>query len=275
MSEAKISVLSDNKTSSPNLGCEWGLCFAVELYGRGFWLWDTGASDMFIQNAKQMGMDLAQTNGVMLSHGHYDHTGGLAALIDETGFSGPIYAHNNVFISRYLLRDDKIREIGMKTVDLPRPIPEVRPVQDVRRIAPGLTMIASISRRPGMSQSVDGFYLDTQGKQKDRVIDDSCLVFESGSARALILGCCHSGLGNTMTHLKEELGYDSFTHVLGGMHLYTGNPAAVDEAVEFLREFQVESIRPSHCTGDAATEILANKFPGKVRQLRVGETVEI
>lgn len=275
MQRMKLSVLSDNHAAGAEYDSEWGLCFALGHSDGGLWLWDTGASDKFLSNAWRLGIDIGRAQGLMISHGHYDHTGGIASLLEQTDFRGPVYGHSDIFLQRYSVCGVKANSIGMDVAALSRDLPGFRPVNGIRQIAPGLIMASSITRRPGLCQAVDGFYLDPHAEHPDAVYDDSCLVMEAGPVRALILGCCHSGLGNTMTHLREELGYDSFSHVIGGMHLYSEDRTPLDEAVAFLREFDVDYVRPCHCTGDKASRVLSDALPGRMEPLGAGRVFEL
>jgi 7,8-dihydropterin-6-yl-methyl-4-(beta-D-ribofuranosyl)aminobenzene 5'-phosphate synthase len=88
----RIFVLADN-TAQPGFQAEHGLSLALELPDGGLWLWDTGQTGLFLTQARRLGLDLTRARGVALSHGHYDHTGGLEHLLRLPGFRGEVVAH--------------------------------------------------------------------------------------------------------------------------------------------------------------------------------------
>ena len=260
----KITVLADN-TASPGFEAEWGLCFALTLDGPGkpTWLWDAGQSGLFLRSAKALGVDVSQAAGLALSHGHYDHTGGLEALFNE-GFSGPVFGHEDIVLTRYHVGDE-VREIG-----IPGLIPEFVRVHSVTKLDDGLRMIADIPRIPGNLQAVDNFYLDREGARPDGVADDACLVAETSKGLVLILGCCHSGLANTLACLADRLGAHRFHAILGGLHLYNASNEAREETARAIEQSGASLVAAGHCTGDKALAWLKSHLRCKVEPLRTG-----
>jgi len=257
MRQRSITVLCDN-TALPGLSCEWGLAMAVDLGGEaGLWLWDTGQTALFAANAAKLGVDLAAARGLALSHGHYDHTGGVGALL-AAGFRGGIHAHPGCTRERYA-REPEGRP--PRTVGPPRPLPEFHSAGPVTPLAPGLTLVTDIPRAPGSFQSVEGFSYDRGGQEPDHVPDDAFLALESTSGPVIILGCCHSGLGNSLAAARERLGLGRIHAVLGGLHLVKAGRSAVEETAQAVREFGVERLVIGHCTGPKRLPELAMLLP--------------
>ena len=260
---ARITVLVDNTAHTPGLATEHGLAMALEISQPGsdhniLWLWDTGQSDAFLKNAAQLGVNPAQAQGLALSHGHYDHTGGLAALL-TTGFGGAILAHPQWITPRFSVHPgERPRAIGFEAAPRPASLPDVTPVSRSWELAPGLTMLADIPRLPGNPQNTKDFFFDPQGRDPDPVRDDACLVLHAAQGPVLILGCCHSGLENTLACVAERMGVTTLHGVLGGLHLMNSGPEDVDRAARALRDFGVERVVPGHCTGQAAFRRLRN-----------------
>jgi len=275
MNPARLFILCDNTAHAPDFGYEWGLSVAVRLPGGDLWLWDTGQTGLFLDNAKKFGLDLGQAKGLALSHGHYDHTGGLPFLLGRTSFSGSIFAHPKLGEKRYAVHPQTVaRFIGMDKETLPSPLPNFQGVPQTREIAPGLTFLTSIPRKPGLFQAVSGFYFDKQRNSPDLIEDDACLVLETVAGPVLILGCCHSGLGNTMSQVRDALGLSSLFAVLGGMHLASAPDSALEEAVQFLKDFDVRQVFPGHCTGREAAAYLKKRLPGRVFDLGAGRVLD-
>ena len=278
MTSTRIHVLCDNRSLRPDFGNEHGLSLCLDLKDGYRLLWDTGQSGLFLDNARKMGIDPASFQGLALSHGHYDHASGLAALL-QSGFSGPIHAHPDMAQGRWKEGEDgRPVAIGLNHEGLPEPLPGALtgfvPVSGMAELRPGLTMITDIPRREGRFQSVAGFFLDTELSRPDPTIDDACLVLDTASGPVVVLGCCHSGLANTLGQVRDLLGLEAVHAVLGGFHLHNAPAWAVEETIATLKEFQVRRVLPCHCTGEAATRTMAEALPGRVEPLAAGAVVE-
>jgi len=271
MPQRRIDVLCDNETSGPACACEWGLSLAIDLGqgpdGGGLWLWDTGQTDLFLKNAAALGIDVTKARGLALSHGHFDHTGGVRALL-AAGFAGAIHAHPACACDRYAEGKDAPRHIGP-----PALLPPFIPAGPVTELAPGLTLITDIPRAPGRFQAVQGFSYDTKGLEPDNVPDDAFLVLDTDKGPVVILGCCHSGLANSLACASQRLGHVAFRAVLGGLHLYKAAADAVEETAQALTHFGVRRLVAGHCTGPDRLLALRGLLPGcDVRSLAAGQT---
>ncbi|MBU1039627.1 MAG: MBL fold metallo-hydrolase [Proteobacteria bacterium] len=266
----RVVVLCDNETVDQRCGCEWGLALAVDMAEHGLWLWDTGQTDLFLANARALGLDLSEACGLALSHGHYDHTGGLAALCSGATFRAPIHAHPACAQARFA------EESGgrpRRSIGPPKPLPEFIPAAPLTELAPGLTLITDIPRQPGRFQAVQGFTLNPDGTGPDTVPDDAFLVLDSQQGAVVILGCCHSGLANSLCCLRERLGIDQVHSVLGGLHLFKAGPEAVEETAQAIEAFGVQQLIAGHCTGPDRLAMLKARLAGcEVLPLAAGQT---
>lgn len=250
-----LTFLCDNEAPQ-GLASEWGLSVAIEPDDGSLWLWDTGQSDLFLRNAAVLGIHAAHADGLAFSHGHYDHTGGLQALLDA-GFHGRILAHSTATAVRYS-HEKTVHEIGP-----PAPLPAYEPVQGSKELAPGLTMFTDIPRRPGLFQAVRNFSYDREGNCPDHVPDDAFLLLETPQGPVVLLGCCHSGLENSLLHLRDRYGADrmkSLRAVVGGLHLYAAEKSQWEATARTLEEFNVQTLAIGHCTGDNASTYLENRL---------------
>ena len=277
MPPTRIHVLCDNRSLRPGFGDEHGLSLCLDLADGYRLLWDTGQSGLFLDNARKMGIDPASFQGLALSHGHYDHAGGLAALL-RSGFSGPIHAHQDMAQGRWKEGEDGSPvSIGMDPEGLPQglpgSLPGFAPVSGMAELRPGVTMVTDVPRGEGRFQSVAGFFLDTDLSRPDPTMDDSCLVLDTQTGPVVVLGCCHSGLANTLGRVRELMGLEAVHAVLGGFHLNNAPDWAVEETMATLKEFGVRRVLPCHCTGDAATRAMAEAMSG-VEPLAAGAVVE-
>jgi len=268
MPTRRVVVLCDNVSQDPACGCEWGLSLAIDTGDAGLWLWDTGQTSVFLNNAAALGIDVGAARGLALSHGHYDHTGGLSALL-AAGFSGTIHAHPTCASERWAEDKGKPRRI-----DPPEPLPAFSPAGPVTRLAPGLTMLADIPRIAGNFQSVQGFSFDPEGHEPDAVPDDAFLVLDTDQGPVMILGCCHSGLANSLACAEERLGLHTFHAILGGLHLYKAGPEALEETACAITQYGVRHLLAGHCTGTDRVETLRSLLPEcRVDHLAAGQSL--
>jgi 7,8-dihydropterin-6-yl-methyl-4-(beta-D-ribofuranosyl)aminobenzene 5'-phosphate synthase len=133
----------------------------------------------------------------------------------------------------------------------------------------------AIPRRNTYEDIPDPFFLDENCTQPDPLIDDQALLIETRRGWAVITGCGHSGLINTLNYAKEIIGNSRIVAVIGGLHLFRASAERIKATTENLRAFGVELIAPCHCTGFEATGALQNQFGSRVVALRAGLTVRV
>lgn len=270
-----LRILADNRSADPALAFEHGWSVWVDLQAAGAWLWDTGQTGLFYDNAAACGINPTTAAGVALSHGHDDHAGGLPTLLAR-GYTGPIIGHPDVLSRRYSKRDGSTyRSIGMGDGRLADGLPGFLPVTDIARLAPGLTFVTGIARRPGNVEAIVHLYRDTAGHEPDSVPDDACLVIDGAKGPAVLLGCCHAGLANTLEHLRHRLGLATVTTLIGGLHLLGAPAQALDEIERTLAAFAVQTVYTGHCTGEAGESALACRFAGRVLPTGCGLAITV
>lgn len=270
LQEPGIVVLTDNRPGATLVG-EWGLSILVAAGGQR-WLWDTGQTGLFLDNARRLGLDLSELDGLALSHGHYDHVGGLASLLD-IGFSGPVVAHESMLLRRFSITAEEHREIGVSPEIQALLYARLRTAEGSFELAPNLRFVTDIPRRPGAFQAIDGFFLDPHGREADGVPDDAFLLLDTPRGAVVVLGCCHSGMANSLLHAADMADGSRIHAVVGGMHLFEASGHALEEAASVLEHLDVEVIAPGHCTGGSAVAILEERFPGRVLPLHSGMTL--
>jgi len=228
-------------------------------------IFDAGQTTTCVHNADVLKIDIEGVP-IALSHGHYDHTGGLVSLLKKTG-PVTVYAHPGVFSSRYSRRGGALRQIGIpfKKEDLEKMGAEFEFSRKAREIHPGLWLTGEVPRLAEFEgASEDLVVLSEDGEiAVDPLLDDQALVMVLDRGLFVLLGCAHSGMINTLVHAKRVTGVDTILGVAGGTHLGFGGEEKLPKTIEALRRLDLDILAPSHCTGFLAASALAAEFPDR------------
>jgi 7,8-dihydropterin-6-yl-methyl-4-(beta-D-ribofuranosyl)aminobenzene 5'-phosphate synthase len=272
----RITVLVDDCVRGRDLLGEHGLAFWVEIGGRRL-LFDTGQGMALKHNAKLLGVRLESANAVVLSHGHYDHTGGLGHMLEVAPKAG-IYAHPAALEPKYVRTDDgAVKEAGMpsavrEAVDS-RPY-SVIPVERPTEIGDGVFVTGEIPRRTEYESTGGAFFADSRGQHADLLPDDQAMFIETHRGTIVLLGCGHAGVINTLQYVRDLTDGKPINTVVGGMHLIEASRDRMEQTIDSLRRMVVVRLVPGHCTGTAATAELWSALPGRCDSCEVGTVVE-
>ncbi len=273
----RITVLVEDSTSDPDLRVEHGLALLVEFAG-GRLLLDAGAGrETLLENMQSLGLDPGDVDALFVSHGHYDHTGGLPGLARwRKGLD--VYASPSIFGRSWVLeRGRPPRDVGpgFSREDLEKWGASFHPVQGMVEVLPGAWAFGPI---PGpWTHAMKGFWLDPEGRNPDPFRHESLLILrEEGGPVLLYTGCCHRGVPNTLRACGRLLegGGDKVGILLGGLHLRAAPPGEVEEAAGTLEGAGVERLWIGHCTGDGVVETLGRRSAFQVTRLGAGMVLE-
>ncbi len=273
----KISILSENTAVGRGIRGEHGLAFLVET-GHHRVLFDTGQGLVLEENAAAMGRDLSNLDAMVLSHGHYDHTGAVAEVVRCQSRRLPVYAHPDCLLERYRIREGKPHAVGLPAsarAALSDRQVDLRWSRDACRVVPGVTMTGEIPRRHSEETGRENFTLDPEGLHPDPLRDDQSLAIATSRGVVVLLGCAHAGVINTLDRVVELSGDRPLLAVIGGTHLRSAGRERLDWTMEALWRFDIGLLVPLHCSGGPAVHRMWQAFPDRFRMASAGETLSI
>ncbi len=279
--ECKMTVLCENTVTAPGFLGEHGFSVFIETGGETI-LFDTGQGFSIVHNSLRLQKDLKKVSQVVLSHGHFDHTGGLLAFL---GVKGPcrIAAHPDVFGERFVLMPapgggERPLSVGMPW---PRAYLATRGAQfewhrDFAEIAPGVFITGEVPRKTLFELGSPRFVISRDGGWlPDPFLDDFSMVLKTSRGLVIVLGCAHAGIVNILNHAMERTGENRIYAVLGGTHLGLSPEPQFDPTIKALKDLDIQVLAVSHCTGQKPISRLAAEFKDKFAFGSVGFTLEV
>lgn len=276
----RIVTLLENSTVSSDFKAKHGISLYVETEGRKI-LFDSGPDSTFLENAHKLNVDLTAVDFMILSHGHYDHGGGLATFMKHNSHARIIMkdtAINRFFVKKFFLL--KI-DIGLKLAKIDNSRLEL--ISGHLELDESLTIHADFHK--------DGFIpagnasLFTTDANGDDIVDpfdhEICLLIKENNKNVLFTGCSHSGLGNMMRSVKQQASIDKIDAVIGGFHLYnpvtrkTESNERIDSLMNELSEFPETIFYTGHCTGNKAFDYLETKTAGRILPFKTGMGITV
>ena len=248
----KWTVLVENTVQKRGILAEHGLSVLVETADRRI-LFDAGQTDVFLKNALLLKLSLDDLDGVVLSHGHYDHGGGLeylSALKMDADLSVPtIYVGAGAFSEKFSKeKDGSFRNIGISK-GLTETL-QVEETEGMKEIFPDVFLVSRIPKGADF-EGVSPVFYRTQEEQliPDDMQDEQVLVIRDGGKIHVIAGCCHMGFVSCLRYVREKFPEEAFGTVLAGMHLRSASCERLNATIEAVRELNIERLIPVHCTG--------------------------
>ena len=258
-----ITTLSENTAGMGDWLAEWGLSILVETDGVNV-LFDTGKSISTSNNADALGIDLGRIDKIVLSHGHFDHTGGLRQVLIKMRKEVEIIAHPDIWGAKYSRRQgERDRYIGVPFVRqeleslgaifnlTAKPVKITDNVMTTGEI-PMVTDFEEIDPRLWVKEDA--------GWQQDKLLDDMALIINTEFGLVVILGCAHRGIINTLYHAQQLTGVKQIHSVIGGAHLIRASEERLWLTIAVLKELDVQRLGLCHCTGLPAASVIAQEF---------------
>lgn len=260
-----VRILVDNRPGA-DLVAEHGFAALLRTGGRTILL-DTGQGPALAQNAPALGVELETVDTVILSHGHFDHTGGIPALVEQRARFA-LYFHPGALRSRFSVDERGAREIGIPASSL-RALERLdagclHPVSRSESIDAAVGLAASIERTSSFEDTGGSFFLDAAGRTPDPIEDDLALWIRTDEGLVVLVGCCHAGIVNTLDRVRDDSGERRIRAIIGGLHLLHAGRRRLEATVAALKPVGPQLIVPCHCTGQAAVDTLRDAFGRRV-----------
>lgn len=263
-----VTQLVENTAGEPGLLAEHGVSFHIEADGNHL-LFDTGQGLALRHNAQQLSIPMASVEQLILSHGHYDHSGGLMEALKLTG-PVDLYFHPEVFNAKY---NRNGRDIGAPIADLKQIGSRVNKTiltQEPTEILSGIHVTGEIPRKNPIEDTGGPFYRDAGRTEPDELPDDQALYLEVKEGLIVLLGCGHSGVVNTLEYVQKLSGGKPVYAVIGGMHLLRASPERLAFTGDKLKQVQIQYLAPNHCTSLEAVCYFKNRFPEVFHESKAG-----
>jgi 7,8-dihydropterin-6-yl-methyl-4-(beta-D-ribofuranosyl)aminobenzene 5'-phosphate synthase len=272
-----LTVLVDNVSHDLRLLAEHGFALWVEAHGTCL-LFDTGQTGAVVDNALELGIDLRRTDVIALSHGHYDHTGGLARTL-EAAPTALVYLHPEATRARYSTHPPRpARPVGMPEAAqraLDAQASRVRWVRAPTELCPGVGLTGPIPRARSFEDAGGLFTLDAAQEKVDDLVDDQALWIDTEEGVVVVTGCAHSGVVNTLDFVSQLRPDRTIVAVLGGFHLHSAGEDRLAATRGALARLEPRVVAPAHCTGERGAAMLRHSFPVAFRPVAVGTRLKI
>lgn len=258
-----FTFLVENKTETEGIVAEHGLSIYIESGGKKI-LFDAGASDAFAMNAERLKTDLSQVDLVVVSHGHYDHTGGIP-LFCRMNRRAPVYIHKNAFRESHGYDKGKIEDemCGIRWTREQREAISDRLIftDGPVKITEDILITGTVPMAEGFEPSEKFYYFGPNGAPVfDDMSHEQCLVIREEEGLYVFSGCSHRGVVSALQYARRLFPQTPVAALISGMHLYGADEGTRAETIRTLREEQVERILPVHCTGMNAIVELKQAF---------------
>ncbi|NLL61170.1 MAG: MBL fold metallo-hydrolase [Candidatus Atribacteria bacterium] len=264
-----------------NLWSQFGLSVLIDCY------WDNGEkkrilfdsgweSDPLLHNMGKLNISVESIDSLVLSHCHYDHTGGLKKLINDETAKFKLFAHKEVTRPVYSLKPE-IHYIGIdEKLILQLPRERLILLVNETEIYPEIHMTGTVPRITDFEKPEEDVYiLDNGILIEDPEKDDMALVFDLGeSGIVVVTGCSHAGIANTLYHSINITNNKNILGVVGGFHLIDLSPEVRRRTIEELEKFDIANIWSGHCTGFEAEYMLRERFGTRHGMFYTGDVIK-
>ncbi len=267
----RLSILSENTVYRRGFLGEHGLSVLVETPARAL-LFDTGQTDVFLKNAGRMEKDPAEAEAVILSHGHYDHCGGLEYLFGKMKM--PVYLRGEALSHKCAKGMGKTlyRDISVPWRERP-PKNLVFVTEDLTMLYPDIYLLGNIGR-DGADGKPGEFFVEHEGfYRSDLMEDEQMLILRQPAGLVVLAGCCHPGVLNCIAHIHKYFEGEHIHAFVAGMHLMHASEDYIAYVGEELKRQDIDLFYPLHCTGQKACVYLERLLQKRCYRVSVGDCI--
>ncbi len=264
--EVTITAIVENTSNKPGFYAEHGLSMLIEIIledNTTKILMDAGQSTFaFFNNVQRLKIDLTEIDAIVISHGHYDHTGALLDILRKIPKKIPIIGHPNMFDKKYS-KHARLRYIGVPFSKDDLQHTGILTLSETPvKIAPSACTTGEINRTSISSLSNKLLTKKNDMLVKDELLDDQALIVNMKEGLVIIAGCAHSGIVNTIFHSQKLTNREEIIGVIGGFHLVESDPETIKAVLEILNALNPTVLAPCHCTGFLAQKIFSDNLEG-------------
>lgn len=272
---AQVTILVDNHAGE-GFVAEHGLSLWIETENKRI-LFDTGQGRALENNARVFGIDLAKTTAVVLSHGHYDHTGGIPQVLQQARNTN-VYCHPAMVLPRYSIRNGMPKPIQIPLASMAAidklSLEHLHWVQQPVFLSDNIGLTGPIPRETDFEDTGGPFYLNPQGTSADPIEDDLALWIRTDDGVIVCVGCSHAGLVNTLNHVQRLSHGLKVRAIIGGFHLLNASRERLEQTITALRLLEPDMVVPCHCTGELAVAVLRNALGKRISPGAAGMTYQ-
>ena len=272
----KVTTLVENTSISSDYAHKHGLCLYIETSNHKI-LSDLGSNGLFLENAKKLGVNIAEIDTVIISHGHADHGGALARFF-EVNHIAKVYIRENAFDKHKIKVMGMLFDVGLD--DSLKKHPQVVLTDSRTVIDDELMLFSDIDTHKFPTKANEKLYAQVDGKM---IVDDFTheqnLIITYGDKKTLFAGCAHAGIVNIKDKAEKNIG-GRLDSVIGGFHLY--NPASrkreSDELIDGIADSLNDGVTmyyTCHCTGKKVFEMMKKKLTDRIQYISVGTVLNI
>lgn len=276
--ELRITTLIENmKDEKEQLISEHGLSMYIEFEGKKI-LFDTGQTGEFLSNAKALHKPVEEIDYLIISHGHYDHSGGLMNLVNTLINDTPMYVGKEFFDKKYKVVDENYQYNGnpFKMIDLQDKKVMIHTVSTpITYLSEKIFIFKQFKRTNDFEQLNQKFVIKSEnGVQVDHFEDEIALGLHTTKGLVLLVGCSHVGIANIISNVTSRVKIPIYA-VIGGTHLVNANELRIDKTIEVIKKQNLGLLAVSHCTGQEGMEKVKKEFPDIFEYNNTGHVISI
>ena len=277
--ELKITTLIENNgNNDKKLKYEHGLSLYIEYDNKKI-LFDTGQTGDFIENANYLNKSLHDLNYLILSHGHYDHSGGVKRLLDKLNKNTNIIMGNEYFYPKYKIIENNTMKFNGNSFNEDLLINKgfiINKISnDITYLNEKIIIFHNFNRFTNYEKRNEKFFIKMQDEFiHDDFKDEIVIGIITKKGLVVIAGCSHIGIINILKTIKTRININIYA-VIGGTHMIEADNDRIHKTIKDLKGLHIDYIAVSHCTGEKATEEIKKVFKDKFIINNTGNVIKV